>query len=383
MVILFTSGTTGAPKGAFITHRAELARMHASCVDFALSPGDTFVAWAPMFHMVSADQSIHALCLGGTVIVVPGFEPDRLAQIVATELLWWLVLMPGMIEGMIEALRRQRTAARGEADRRDGRPRAAPPARRDHRAARSAVCQHVRLDRNRAAAVLRRAHRGRRGARADGEAAVAELCAFRLVDTEDRDVPDGTPGEVAVRGPTLFSGYWDAAGDQCASDFRGGWFHMGDICVRRPDGRIDYVDRLKYMIKSGGENIYPAEIEQVLLRDPRVADAVVVRREGRALGRGAGGLRGAARRRCRARGAAGALCRQELAGYKQPKDVRFVREDEFPRSTTGKIQRHEVEKWLQCLRPSLSRGAAHGVTGRCAGSTQAAACVVRSGPRWR
>jgi fatty-acyl-CoA synthase len=64
-VILYTSGTTGNPKGALIIHRAQLARKHSSRVDFELAPGDTFVAWAPMFHMASTDQSIHVLCLGG------------------------------------------------------------------------------------------------------------------------------------------------------------------------------------------------------------------------------------------------------------------------------------------------------------------------------
>ena len=103
------------------------------------------------------------------------------------------------------------------------------------------------------------------------------FCEIRLVDAEDREVPVGAPGELAIRGPTLFSGYWNAP-EANARDFRGGWFHMGDMFVRNADGSLDFVDRLKYMIKSGGENIYPAEIERVLLADPSVADAVVVRR---------------------------------------------------------------------------------------------------------
>ena len=103
------------------------------------------------------------------------------------------------------------------------------------------------------------------------------FCEVRLVDADDRDVPDGAPGECAIRGPTLFSGYWRAP-EVNAKDFRGGWFHMGDVFIRRDDGRLDFVDRAKYLIKSGGENVYPAEIERVLLADPRVGDAVVVRR---------------------------------------------------------------------------------------------------------
>ncbi len=92
------------------------------------------------------------------------------------------------------------------------------------------------------------------------------FCEVRLVDADDRDVPDGAPGELCMRGPTLFSGYWRAP-EVNASDFRGGWFHMGDVFVRNPDGTLDFVDRVKYLIKSGGENIYPAEIERVLLQD--------------------------------------------------------------------------------------------------------------------
>ncbi|MDQ2803748.1 MAG: AMP-binding protein [Pseudomonadota bacterium] len=345
MLILFTSGTTGAPKGALISHRAELARMHASCVDFALSPGDTFVAWAPMFHMVSVDQSIHTLCLGGTVIVVAGFEPDRLAHIIETERVWWLVLMPGMIEGMSAALRPRNIRPRGI---------------KLIGAMADLVPRHQLAE---ITSLLGAPYANTFGSTetglppfSAGRIGIGETPermaktpspsgVFRLVDPDDRDVADGTPGEVAVRGPTLFSGYWEAA-ETNARDFRGGWFHMGDVCVRRPDGLIDYVDRLKYMIKSGGENIYPAEIEQVLLRDPRVADAVVVRRADARWGEVPVAFV-ATRDVTVSAHELLQLCRRELAGYKQPKDVRFVREDELPRSTTGKIQRHEVEKWLR------------------------------------
>ncbi len=80
-----------------------------------------------------------------------------------------------------------------------------------------------------------------------------------------------------MRGPTMFSGYW-RADEVNETDFRGGWFHMGDVFIRNPYGTLDFVDRVKYLIKSGGENIYPAEIERVMLQDARVADVAVVRR---------------------------------------------------------------------------------------------------------
>jgi fatty-acyl-CoA synthase len=171
------------------------------------------------------------------------------------------------------------------------------------------------------------------------------FCEIRLVDGEDREVPVGAPGELAFRGPTLFSGYWNAP-ETNAREFRGGWFHMGDMFVRNADGSLDFVDRLKYMIKSGGENIYPAEIERVLLADPSVADAVVVRRPDPTWGEVPVAV---VARKDEALTSARLLarCRAELAGYKQPKDFVFVTLAELPRSTTGKIQRHEVEAWLK------------------------------------
>ena len=164
---------------------------------------------------------------------------------------------------------------------------------------------------------------------------------------------DGQPGELIFRGPTVFSGYWNAP-EVNANDFRGGWFHMGDCFVRNIDGSLDFVDRVKYMIKSGGENIYPAEIERVLLSDPRVDDAVVVRAPHQRWGevpiafiaRNDESLCGETLE---------ALCLQELARYKRPRQYHFINFDALPRSTTGKIQRHEVEKWVtQDIKPCTS-----------------------------
>jgi fatty-acyl-CoA synthase len=173
----------------------------------------------------------------------------------------------------------------------------------------------------------------------------------RLCDPDDQDVADGTPGELCLRGPTLFSGYFRADAVN-AHEFRGGWFHLGDVFVRHPDGSLDFVDRVKYLIKSGGENIYPAEIERVLLQNPGVAEAAVVRRADPRWGEVPVAF---VARRTPELTAADLLrlCRAELAGYKQPKDIVFVEEQEFPRSASGKIQRGELEKRLN---PTLTSG---------------------------
>ena len=147
-----------------------------------------------------------------------------------------------------------------------------------------------------------------------------------------------------MRGPTLFSGYWKAP-ETNAVDFRGGWFHMGDVFVRNPDGTLDFVDRVKYLIKSGGENIYPAEIERVLLQDARVADAAVVRRADPDWGEIPVAFV-ARRDDTLTADALRQRCREQLAGYKQPKAIHFIPFDAFPRSASGKIQRHELERRL-------------------------------------
>ena len=121
--------------------------------------------------------------------------------------------------------------------------------------------------------------------------------------------------------------------------------YVSDVFARRPDGRLVFMDRVKYMIKSGGENIYPAEIERVLLSDPRVDDAVVVRRADPRWGEVP--VAAVATSAPVEEAELSARCREALAGYKQPRAIRFVAFADLPRSTTGKIQRHLVEKWFE------------------------------------
>jgi fatty-acyl-CoA synthase len=170
-------------------------------------------------------------------------------------------------------------------------------------------------------------------------------CEIRLVDADGRDVPIGAQGELCIRGPTLFSGYF-RADDANAQDFRGGWFHLGDVFIRNAEGTLDFVDRVKYLIKSGGENIYPAEIERIMLQDPRVVEVAVVRKKDARWGEIP--IAFVARRDdALTKNDLVERCRSELARYKLPKDVLFIDAAEFPRSASGKILRHELEKRLE------------------------------------
>jgi fatty-acyl-CoA synthase len=299
--------------------------------------------------MASTDHALASLLRGNPVIVVDGYDPQALAGIVARHQIGWLPLVPGMIESFAGVLRAGAVRPRGIK---------AIGAMADlvprHQLAEITTLLNAPYA-NTFGATETGLPPGTASFIPIGEAPTdlakrqSSFCEVRLVDPNDREVPDGTPGECAMRGPTLFSGYWRAP-EVNARDFRGGWFHMGDMFIRRDDGRLDFVDRAKYMIKSGGENVYPAEIERVLLADPRVDDAVVVRRADARWGEVPVAVIARNDERLTAE-ELHAACRQQLAGYKQPKEIRFVAFADLPRSTTGKIQRHEVEAWFKSERP--------------------------------
>jgi acyl-CoA synthetase (AMP-forming)/AMP-acid ligase II len=342
-LILYTSGTTGLPKGAVLGHRAEIARAAVLRAEFGIAPEDAYVAWSPMYHMGGAEYSLTTLMGGGTVFVVDGFDAERLAQLVESERIGWLLLMPGMVGRFADLLDARKSRVRGVrvcgvmAD-------LVPP-----------------KDLARITTLLQAPYANTFGSTETGcppcssslvpigvaptrlSKTQSPFCEVRLVDPDDRDVPDGTPGEICVRGPTLFSGYWN---DREARDFRGGWFHMGDVFVRNADGTLDFVDRVKYLVKTGGENVYPAEIERVILGDPRVVEAAVVRRKDAKWGEVPVAF---VARRDDTLGEQDifARCRAELAGYKQPKAIRFLAYEAFPRSASGKVQRHELERLLE------------------------------------
>jgi fatty-acyl-CoA synthase len=347
LIILYTSGTTGLPKGALISHRAMIARGQILCLDLTPAGEDedteeVFVAWAPLFHMVSTDKALTTLTNGGKVIIEDGFDPDRLVAIVARERVGLLVLMPGTIEPFIAAMRRN-----------DARPvgvkavgAMADLVPRHHIAELTELLQAPYVN------SFGSTETGLPPA-SKGKIKVGQIpqslsktqnsyCQVRLVDENDNDVADGEPGELLIRGPSLFSGYWNAP-QVNAEDFRGGWFHMGDVFVRNSDGTLHYVDRRKYLIKSGGENIYPAEIERLLLADARIREAVVVRKPDPQWGEVPVAFV-VRRDESLTEADVMACCEGKIARYKLPKEVRFVEDGDLERSATGKVKRYELER---------------------------------------
>lgn len=342
--IIYTSGTTGLPKAAMISQRAMLARLMVYVLDYRVDGDDTFLAWSPLCHMASVELGFGTLLLGGKVVVLDGPELPVIADYLENECLSNLIFFPGMVAQAIEYLKERR-----------------PKVRRLKKFGALADLFNPK-DIAQLTALLNTPFTNTFGSTetgmpplSAGRLAVGEvptdfgklpsaLCEVRIVDGEGADCADGVAGELVMRGPTLFSGYWQAP--QATEEvFRDGWYCSGDVFRRRPDGKYDYIDRRKYLIKSGGENIYPAEIERVVLQHPGIADAVVVRRADAQWGEVpvlvvvARDIRPSAQELM-------SLCRQQLAAFKRPKDLFFVSADRLPRSGTGKIVRAEIESWV-------------------------------------
>lgn len=345
LVIIFTSGTTGLPKGALISHRAMVARALVYAAELKVPDRDTFVAWTPLFHMGANDFALATLLLGGQVVVVDGYRADDIIRAVETWRVHYLMVLPGMIGDFIERMRE--AGARPKPVAMTGAMADLVPRRLLREVTTLLDAPFVNTFGSTETG-LPPATGNFVEVGAEPETLskrISGFCQVRLVGADGADVADGEPGELAIRGPTVFSGYW-ANEEANREAFRGGWFHMGDVFRRNPDGTVDFVDRVKYMIKSGGENIYPAEIERHILADARIADAAVVRRADDRWGEVP--VVFAARRdgSLTADDVVG-MCRGRIAGYKLPKEVRFIELDDFPRSTSGKIQRHLLEERLR------------------------------------
>ncbi|MBV7407444.1 class I adenylate-forming enzyme family protein [Maritimibacter sp. DP1N21-5] len=340
LFIIYTSGTTGRPKAAVISHRAQIARMSALRLDMGILPGDGYISWAPMFHIGGTEHVMSTLMSGGPNVIVDSFDPDAVIDALETHPIGWLMLVPATIEPLIARMKERRPKIKG---------------------VRGVGCMADLVPLavvNEITTLVNAPFVNSFGATETGMAPLSGgmipvgkahdslakqlsiLTELRLVGPDGQDVAPGEAGEAWVRGPTLFSGYWNAP-EVNAKEFAGGWFHMGDLFRLTARG-YEFAGRSKYLIKSGGENIYPAEIERILLADPRVADAIVVKKADDRWGEVPVAVI-ARQDETLTEDQVNALCAAELASYKRPRGVVFVGLEDLPRNVSGKILREAVE----------------------------------------
>ena len=319
LLLLNTSGTTGLSKAALISHRAQIARMTTFRMDLKIDPEDAFLAWSPMNHIGGTEHTISSLMMGSTVIITDGLDIDAICSVIGRYKIGWLLLMPSTIEPLLRRLAETKTRVVGVkvvgcmAD--------LVPAAQIAEVTTALNAFFVNsFGSTETGLPPATGHLIPVGeVPMDLSKKISSLCEFRLVDEDDNDVHQGEVGEALLRGPTLFSGYWNAP-EVNAAVFRDGWFRMGDLLRQTKSGGFEFVGRLKYLIKTGGENVYPAEIERVLLSDNRVEEAAVVRKMDSHWGeiivafisRNTETLTNAEIEK---------ICRAKLASYKRPREI--------------------------------------------------------------
>ncbi len=344
-IILYTSGTSGRPKGVIVTERNAFATAVNFGVLGRVGNASIFLCDAPMFHVIGLITNLRPpLLQGGTVLISPGFDagatnrrladpalgvthyfcvpqmarmlrdhpdcaPSRWTTLTAiftggapnpaAEISWWLAQGVRMADGfgMTEAG--------------------------------TVLCMPVEADRI--------------AAKAGSSGLPAPTIGLRIVDDDGRDVAAGEAGEIWLSGPSITSGYWNRSEETARAFTADGWLRTGDIGQRDDEGFVTIVDRRKDMFISGGENVYPVEIETVLLDHPAIAEAAVI---------------GVADARWGEVGRAFVVvkpgcvvdpadlashCGARIARYKVPKE--FLLTDALPRTASGKIQKHILRTW--------------------------------------
>jgi fatty-acyl-CoA synthase len=338
LLLCYTSGSTGAPKGVVLTQRAILWNAVNSTHMHDLTSADRVLTTLPMFHVggmnILTTPALHA---GASVTLHAKFDPAATLDAIERERITLTVLVPAQLSALMELPRWKsadlsslRVITTGstivsEAFVRKVSARGIPVIQVYGSTETCPVAAYVR-----AGDALRKA----------GSAGVPALhCEVKVVGEDGEEMVAGGDGEILVRGPNVATGYWNAPAET-AQTFAGGWYRSGDIGHFDDEGHLTVVSRRKDMIISGGENIYPAEVESVLLECPAIEDVCVVGRMDARWGETvvAAVVLKPGRRMTEAE--AMALFEGRIARYKHPREVRFL--ERLPRSALGKIQKEAV-----------------------------------------
>jgi fatty-acyl-CoA synthase len=347
MLLMYTSGTTGAPKGALLPHRKTLYNSLNAQLFFELTARDRVLVILPLFHSFGlCILALPALYAGASLILEPRFDPARSWTLAAEQRVSFFGAVPTQLAGLLDALERAPQPPDLSALRfLFGAGAAVPVAQILAFERRGIVLKQGFGQTETSILCCLEARDAVRKAGSVGRPVFhAEVRVVRLADLEGptegwRDAADGETGEIVVRGPVNMLGYWGQP-EATAATLRGEWLRTGDLATRDAEGFLTLVGRARDMYISGGENVYPAEVEAVLAQHPSVREVAVVGvpdprwgESGRAfvvLAQGAA-LESESLR---------AFAAERLAGFKLPRE--FVAVASLPRTETGKVQKHRL-----------------------------------------
>ena len=337
-VLLYTSGTTGQPKGAQLTHANLRHNAFVTATTlFGLGPDDVVMGCLPLFHAFGQTCALNAAtCSGASITLLPRFDPTTALKVMERDRVTIFEGVPTMFAALVQ--HSDRAAPDTSALRLGVSGGAALPVQvlqEFEEAFGAPILEGYGLSETSPVASFNHPDRPRKAGSIGTPVAGVEM---RLLDDDGQDVGPGEVGEIAIRGHNVMRGYHNRA-DATREAIPDGWFRTGDLARRDEDGYFFIVDRKKDLIIRGGYNVYPREIEEVLYQHPAVAEAAVVGIPHPSLGEEVGAA-------VALRGDATAddirdFVKSQVAAYKYPRRVWIV--DALPKGPTGKILRREVE----------------------------------------
>jgi acyl-CoA synthetase (AMP-forming)/AMP-acid ligase II len=346
-LLTYTSGTTGRPKAAVFTQEA----FDHSFLVWSLEPNmscredDRMLMLMPNFHLGGSWVCLEPLYAGATLSVLPQFDPAGVIEVVKRDRCTIIPLVPTAIQALLAS---PAYAPEHFASVRSiyyfGSPISADLMRRAKEGFRCELYQLYGATEMWIATILRPEAIPGHEARLAACGTALPLLAIRIEDRDGKDVPPGTVGEVVVRTPAMFAGYWNQP-EATARVLVDGWYRTGDLGRRDADGFYYLVDRVKDMVITGGENVYSVEVEQALLKHPAVALAAVIGVPDDRWGEKVTAFVVLAAGASADEPELQAHCRAHIAGYKVPKAVHV--ESALPMTPSGKIQKPALRERMR------------------------------------
>jgi fatty-acyl-CoA synthase len=342
VLLMYTSGTTGHPKGVVINHETILAQISMAMHLHDMTAADHVLTPLPMFHIGSLNlHTLASFYCGATLTLLRRFDPAQALAILSDDGITLVAMVPAALTAMIDSPEWAAADLSGLRAFASGGSTVPTPVIEQARAKAFPLCQSYGTTETGAVTTGLSPRDAYRQIGSIGKAGLN--CQIRIAGQDGAAVPEGEAGEILVKGPNLFSGYWRNE-EATREALRDGWYHTGDIGRQDAAGYVYILGREKDMVISGGENIYPAEIELLLIKMADVADAVVVGRADEKWGEvpvavvvpEAGATIDAADFLNRFDG--------QLARFKQPKDVLIV--DKLPRNAMGKVLKQQVREMV-------------------------------------